>query len=195
MVKIKDLDKATRLIMPKIVKIFLNTVSMGPRMLIRSAVSLLRANLVTRIISSASLLVLDIVDLKRGRISKPQFVRNVLMSMMLVVSGTFGWYIGAAWFVLEFLGAGVAEIIGGLIGTGIMVGVFGKVFDWVGDKFHTSDQVKMKNLIYICCSGWGSEDVEKIVKGVTASELKKVYACKGDLVYLGELRTKYASRG
>ena len=142
---IKDTDTLIRLVLPKVVKVGLNILQMGPRILMRSAVSVLRANMATRIISALSLLVLDVVDLRRKRISKSQFVRNVFLSIMLVLSGTLGWYAGSSWLVLEVLGV-AAEIVGGIIGAAVLVAVSGKMFDIVCNKFHTADSEKIKRL-------------------------------------------------
>jgi len=171
----KDSDKFIRLALPKVVKIIVNIVSQGPRMLVRSAVTVLRANMATRILSAFSLLILDIVDLKRKRISKTQFFRNILMSAMLVLSGTFGWYFGVEWLAFEFISAGIAEIVGGILGTGIMVGVAGKLFDLIGNRIHTPDQDKMREILCTCCEHLKCNKDDVLAK-INTSDLKRLYA-------------------
>ena len=189
-ISFKDTDTAIRLLLPKIVKIGMNIITLGPGILVRSTVTILRANMATRIVSSLSLLALDIVDLKRARISKPQFIRNIFMSLIMVVGGTLGWYMGASWLVIEFLSAGVAEIVGGILGTVLTIGVTGKAFDVVCDKIHCSDSKAMRIILSKHLTDYDNELKTKILKNVSDSELKKMYASKNREAFANELILK-----
>ena len=101
---LKKKESAIKLVVPKIVTAFANMLRMGPRIILRSTVELMRANLITRILSCLTLLSIDVFDLVRKRISMSQFVKNVILSALLVVSGTVGWNLGSRWIVLEFFG-------------------------------------------------------------------------------------------
>jgi len=114
---IKGSDAVLKLAAPKVVTAGVNVMRMGPRIILRSTVELMRANLLTRILSCVTILVFDIFDLSRKRISKSQFTVNVILSLLLVVGGTIGWNFGGRWIVLEIMG-GMADIIGGMIGGG-----------------------------------------------------------------------------
>ena len=108
-----------RLAAPKTAQMFYNTMRVGPRLILRSAFELLRANMVTRVISVVVLLAIDKFSLIRGRISVKQFVINVTLAAMLLVGGTAGWVLGshALSLLLESL---VLGIIAGIIGAGVI---------------------------------------------------------------------------
>jgi mannose/fructose/N-acetylgalactosamine-specific phosphotransferase system component IID len=103
---------------------------MGPRVIFRSAVHLMRANLLTRILSAVTLLIVDAYALARGRITRVQFLKNFVMSLLLVASGTLGWELGTRWLVLEFAG-GAAEILAGMVGAAGMTVLFNLVANFV----------------------------------------------------------------
>jgi len=187
--KIKGVDSAVRMFAPKAVTIGINILRMGPRMIFRSTIQLLRANLFTRILSCMTLLLLDLVDLCRHRISKVQFIRNILFSLILIACGTFGWNIGSKWLVLEMLGSAV-EIVGGMIGAGVCGALSGVAFDKVCNKFIQSDAQKMWNIINPYILEMPAEKQIKIRKNITNSDLKKMFACKDKQVYAGNLINK-----
>ena len=47
----------------------------------------------------------------RKRISKVQFTKNVILSALLVLSGTLGWEIGTYWLSVELAAIVVVEVI------------------------------------------------------------------------------------
>jgi hypothetical protein len=183
---IKGADSAVRMFAPKLITIGINILRMGPRMIFRSAVQLLRANLVTRILSCMTLLLLDLIDLCRKRISKVQFVRNILFSLILIACGTFGWNIGSKWLVLEMLGSAV-EVVGGMIGAGILGALSGVAFDKVCSKFMQSDAQKMWDIINPYLAELPGDEQVKIRKSITSSDLKKMFASKDKQDYAGNL--------
>ena len=187
---IKGLDSAVRMFAPKAVTIGVNILRMGPRMIFRSTVQLLRANLLTRILSCLTLLALDLADLCRHRISKAQFLRNIILSLLLVAGGTFGWNIGIRWIVFEMLGSSV-EILGGMAGAGVCGTLSGVAFDKVCSKFVRSDAQKMWDIINPHLSGLPAEEQVKTRKKITSSDLKKMFASKDKEAYAGNLIQEY----
>ena len=175
--RIKGADSAIRMFAPKLVTIGLNILRMGPRIIVRSTIQLLRANLFTRIISCLTLFILDVVDLYRHRISKAQFCRNILLSLILIGCGTFGWNLGSKWILLEIFGSAV-EIIGGLVGAGIAGALSSVAFDKACSKFLKSDAEQMRDIIRGHLSDLPDEEKHKIIKEISNSELKKMFACE-----------------
>jgi len=174
-ININGIDSAVRMAAPKIITIGINILRMGPRMIFRSSIQLLRASLFTRILSCMTLLLLDVTDLCRRRISKMQFLRNILLSLILVACGTFGWNMGSKWLVLEALGSAV-EIIGGMIGAGILGVLSNVVFDKVCERFVQSDAEKMRDIINQYISDLPADEQKAIHKKITNSDLKKMFA-------------------
>jgi len=117
--KIGSANDIARLAAPKTVQMLYNAMRVGPRLILRSAFELLRANMITRVISVVVLLAIDKFSLIKGRISVKQFIINVTLALMLLVGGTAGWFLGshALSLVMESL---VLGIIAGLVGAGII---------------------------------------------------------------------------
>ena len=117
--QISSANDIARLAAPKTAQVVYNAMRVGPRLILRSAFELLRANMVTRVISVVVLLAIDKFSLIRGRISVKQFVINVTLALMLLVGGTAGWLLGgrALSLVVESL---VLGIIAGIIGAGVL---------------------------------------------------------------------------
>jgi len=172
---LKGSDAVVKLVAPKIVTAGVNVMRMGPRIILRSTVELLRANLITRILSCITILVVDIFDLSRKRISRTQFVVNMVLSLLLVVGGTVGWTFGGRWIVFEILG-GMADIIGGMIGAGIVVFLSNVVFDKACKKLVESDAQKMWKIIEPYIQQLPEEERKPVRGSITGSCLKKMYA-------------------
>jgi len=187
-------DQGVKLIAPKIVTGFANIFRLGPRMIFRSSMELLRANLLTRILSCVTLLVVDVYDLAKKRISKPQFVKNVILSAMLVISGTIGWEWGSRWIVLEFLG-GFVDIAGGIIGAAFMSFLSNFVLDKVSGKLIETDAQKMWKILDPHIDALPTETQEEIRDGVTCACLKKMYASDDKQKYAAELITRLKNGG
>jgi hypothetical protein len=174
---LKNKGTAAKLVAPKAVTIGTNILRMGPRVIFRSTVELLRANLLTRILSCVTILLFDIIDLARHRISKTQFIKNVILSVMLLLSGTLGWQLGSKWIVLEMLG-GAVEIIGGLLGAGLLGFASNLVLSKVGNKIVEPDSKKMLRELEPYFERL-PPDKEKLVRNkLNTSHLKQLYASK-----------------
>ena len=170
-------DSAIKLVAPKVVTAGVNVMRMGPRIILRSTVELLRMNLFTRILSCITILIFDIYDISRNRISKTQFTVNVILSLILVVSGTIGWNFGGRWLIFEVMG-GIADIIGGMIGAGVIVFVSSFVFGKASSKLIESDAQKMWKIINPYIEKLPEEERFSVRGSITGSCLKKMFACQ-----------------
>jgi hypothetical protein len=179
-------NMAAKVIAPKIVTAFANIIRLGPRMIFRSTIELMRANLITRILSCFTLLIIDLVDLTRKRISPIQFSKNVILSAMLVVSGTIGWDLGSQWIVIEFFGSFV-DIAGGIIGAGILSFVSNLTLDKVSGKLIESDAQKMWCILDPIIDMVEESQQEHVRDHITCTCLKKMYASKNREQYAIEL--------
>ena len=168
-------DSFIKIVAPKVVTALANVVRMGPRIIFRSTIELMRANLITRILSCISLLVIDIIDLVRKRISTLQFVKNVALSALLVITGTIGWDLGSRWIVLEFFG-GFVDIAGGVIGAGVLSFTSNFVLDKASGKLIETDAQKMWKLLAPHIDTLADEEQEHVRERITCSCLKKMYA-------------------
>jgi len=172
---LKGSDAIIKLAAPKIVTAGVNVMQMGPRIILRSTVELLRANLLTRILSCVTILIVDIYDLSKNRISKSQFTVNIILSLLLVIGGTVGWNFGGRWIVLEVMG-GMADIIGGMIGAGIVVFLSNFVFDKACNKIIESDAQKMWKIINPYIEQLPEIERDPVRGSISNSCLKKMYA-------------------
>ncbi|MCL1989148.1 MAG: hypothetical protein FWG64_14430 [Firmicutes bacterium] len=175
-------------ILPRLIKLSINIATRGPRILLRSTTTIFRANLLTRTIAAISLSFYDIWDYKRGNISKLQFVRNVLMSWLMVIFGVIGWYFGAEWILLEIAVAGFEILVGSFIGMGIFMVIFNTLFTAIFDKFLGSDSQKMLKII---CNY--TQD-SKILHRIKKSELKAMYASNNKDIFALQLIKKYQDK-
>ena len=117
--KIGSANDIARLAAPKTAQMLYNAMRVGPRLILRSAFELLRANMVTRVISVVVLLAIDKFSLLKGRISVKQFAINVTLALMLLVGGTAGWVLGSHMLSLLVENL-VLGIIAGIVGAGIL---------------------------------------------------------------------------
>ena len=140
--KVGSANDLARLAAPKTAQILYNAMRVGPRLILRSAFELLRANMVTRVISVVVLLAIDKFSLLRGRISVKQFVINVVLALMLLVGGTAGWMLGShvLSLVLESL---ILSIIAGIIGAGLLSAVLSFGVNKILHLFITDDTEDM----------------------------------------------------
>ncbi|MCL2285644.1 MAG: hypothetical protein FWC32_04685 [Firmicutes bacterium] len=188
--KIKKLiagsDSAVKLVAPKVVTAGVNVMRMGPRIILRSTVELLRMNLFTRILSCITILIFDIYDISRKRISKTQFTVNVILSIILVVTGTVGWNFGGRWLIFEVMG-GIADVIGGMIGAGITVLLSSVAFGKACNKLIESDAQKMWKIINPHIDKLPEEERFSIRDSITGSCLKKMFACKDREAFADDL--------
>ena len=128
-----------KLILPKITTMMINLISIGPRVILRSAFQILRTNIWTRLISTIFLISFDIYNFARKKISKKQLIINLTLSAALLVSGTAGWIFGT-----NSVSAIVAEntviwIIAGLIGAGVLSSIFDMLCRKILSRFLQGD--------------------------------------------------------
>ena len=152
--KIGNTEELAKITASKIAPMFYNIIQLGPRMILRGVFNLMRANIITRLISVVVLLVFDIYNFSKNKISKNQFIINVLLAFSLLVGGTIGWTGGqhAVNIVVENV---ALAIIGGVVGAGILGALFGGIVEKVISKFIKSDFVEMleiynKEFVNLC---------------------------------------------
>jgi len=140
--KVGSASDVAKIAAPKGAQILYNALRVGPRLILRSAFELLRANMVTRVISVVVLLAIDKFSLIRGRISIKQFIINVTLALMLLVGGTAGWMLGShvLGLVLESI---VLGIIAGIIGAGVLSAILTIVVNKIIHLFTTDDTEDM----------------------------------------------------
>ena len=174
-------DKIVRLVAPQAAKIGTNLLRSGFRIVLRSSVQLMRANVLTRIISCLTIFILDLIDLSKHRISIAQLIRNMILSILLVLLGVLGWNIGAQWLAIEF--------IGGVIGMLFMSTLPPYLIDKLVNKFIMSDSQKMLCIIKDLLNDYPMEEKEKnlILRQLTASQLKKMYASEDKETFAKQL--------
>ena len=129
--KIANTQDIIKIAAPKSVQFLYNFISIGPRVILRSAFQLLRANAVTRILSCVVLLSIDTVNLIRKRISIKQYVINVSLALMLLIGGTLGWIFGGHVVGLTLIENAAVGILAALIGAGVL----GTGFAFLWEKF------------------------------------------------------------
>lgn len=118
--KIVSPSDVARVAAPKAAQFLYNMLRVGPRVILRSAFELLRANTITRILSAVVLIFIDTISLVRKRISLKQYVINLVLAVMLMIGGTAGWLLGNEMVSLILLENVILGIIAGLIGAGIL---------------------------------------------------------------------------
>ena len=183
---LKGSDAIIKLAAPKVVTAGVNIMYLGPRIILRSTVQLLRTNLLTRILSCITILIIDVYDLSRKRISRSQFMVNLVLSLLLVVSGTIGWEFGRRWLVFEAIG-GFADIIGSIIGAAIVVFVSNFAFDRACNKLIESDAKKMWKIIDPYIQMLPHAEQDPVRSSITNSCLKKMFACEDRQAFAQDL--------
>jgi len=183
-------DTAAKMIAPKVATAFTNLIRMGPRIVLRSTVELLKANLITRIIGCLSLLLIDLIDLFRKRISRVQFVKNILLSALLVLSGALGWELGTRWLSVELAAIVAVEVVVGLIGAGLLSFGTNWIACKVADKYVKSDADQMWEILDPIIIELPENEQEFIRENITLSCLKKMYASEDKEVFGLELIEK-----
>jgi len=139
-------DDIVRIAGPKAAKILFNIFHAGPRVILRSAFELLRANAITRILSAVVLLAVDTVNLVRRRISKKQFLINAVLAIMMTLGGTVGWMLGTQSTQLVLIENAFLGIIAGLIGAGIFGGTLGMIWEKIISAFIKDDTKDMMEI-------------------------------------------------
>ena len=185
--KIGSANDIARLAAPKTAQMLYNALRVGPRLILRSAFELLRANMVTRVISVVVLLTIDKFSLLKGRISIKQFVINVIMALMLLVGGTAGWMLGSRGLslVLESL---VLGIIAGLVGAGVISAVLSFLVNKLIHLFVTDDTEDMLDIYSLCFKQLAAEhllnndEIDAVVEaiGMSREMVQDIFTHKED---------------
>ena len=188
-----------KLIFPKLATMAINLVSIGPRMILRSAFQILRTNIWTRLISTVLLISFDIYSYVRKRISTRQLTINLILSVTLLIGGSTGWIFGT-----NSVSAIVAEntviwIIAGLVGAGVLSSVLDMLCRKILGKFLKSDVEDMLDVIneeFECMVAESALDEEKAdaIAGAVHIDDKICLSCfcKGDRKkYIREILTPY----
>jgi len=136
-----------KLVFPKFATIVINFLSIGPRVILRSAFQILRTNIWTRLISTVLLVSFDLYSFARKKISKKQLVINLILSATLLIGGSAGWVFGT-----NSVSAIVAEntvlwIMAGIAGAGILSSIFDKICRKILGKFLKSDVEDIVDMI------------------------------------------------
>ena len=121
-----------------------NILRVGPRVILRSAFELMKANTATRVLSTIVLLSVDTFSLIRRRISRKQYIINITLALMLVAGGTVGWILGGEvadkFIILE---NAVIGIIASLIGAGILGTGLGAICEKCIKRYVQDDETEM----------------------------------------------------
>jgi len=154
--KVGSANDIARLAAPKTAQMLYNAMRVGPRLILRSAFELLRANMITRVISVVVLLAIDKFSLIKGRISVKQFIINVTLALMLLVGGTAGWFLGsqALSLVMESL---VLGILAGLIGAGLISAGLSFIVNKIIHLFVQDDTEDMLDIYSQCFANLAKE--------------------------------------
>ena len=140
-----------KFIVPKASQAATNFLQLGPRVIMRSAIHLVRVNPLTRLISVLSLVVIDIVLYFRKQISRTQLIINLIFSVSMLIGSTIGWYTGqgiAAQLAFDFILGLVISLITTILG----IQIFNKITEKLTSKIFTTDVQKGVELVneYMC---------------------------------------------
>jgi len=180
---------------PKAAQFLYNMLRVGPRVILRSAFELLRANTITRLLSAIVLISFDTVSLIRKRISVKQYIINLGLALLLLVGGTAGWVLGN-----DVLGAVILEnvmlgMVAGLIGAGLFGGLTGLAWDKIIHLFlkdDTEDMLDICNKVFDRYTAENQLTEEEITQAeeqiiITRNDLRLMYAQPDREAYAQEL--------
>ncbi|MCL2363979.1 MAG: hypothetical protein FWC71_04875 [Defluviitaleaceae bacterium] len=172
--KLGGIRDVAKMAAPKTASMAYNVVRVGPRLILRSAFELLRANIITRVLSAIVLLSIDTVSFIRKRISLKQYAIDVTLAVMLVVGGTAGWALGSR------VGAILVEnmillLLAGMIGAGILGAVLGTIANRIIGLFVQDDNTDM---LVICNQVYDGLAKEYALSEPEANEVADhIYIC------------------
>ena len=179
---------------PKASAVLVNALKQGTNIYgaaaMKSASKLLRANMITGIVSFAVLSVGDIGNIFSGRISGEQLFKNMTNTASTIVGGTAGWTagvsIGAAFgSAVPVIGTAIGGFIGGILGSFAGGSVASGVSNAILDEFIEDDAKKMVDIIqdvfaelaedYLISQKEAEWIVEQLENKLTGSFLKDMY--------------------
>lgn len=162
---------------------------------INSAAKLLKGNAISAAVTTAVLMLFDVSDIVRGRISGTQMVANVVKTSTTVLGGTAGWVGGSA--IGSLVMPGVGTVVGGLVGSLAAGGGAGFLVDKVTGKFIDSDAEKMMELIqeafldiceeYLLNQDEAEKVSDKLARVLNDRALKKMHASSDRYEYAKDL--------
>jgi len=200
--KINSTNDIARMAAPKAAQFFYNIVRVGPRVILRSAFELLRANTITRILSALVLVAIDTISLIRRRISFKQYVINLVLAVMLMVGGTAGWILGS-----EVLGVFVENVVlsvfAGLVGAGILAMLLSIGWEKLVKLFFkddTEDMLDICNKVFIDMANEYDLNEEQALEikdkiKITAQTLQRMFAQKDRHNYARKMFKPYFTIG
>ena len=184
-------ENLAKLVLPKLAGIFLNLIAIGPRLILRSTMQLLRVNIWTRLASTLVLIIFDSYNYIRKKISTKQFIINLILSFTLLIGGTAGWAVGTTsalfivaentliWIIAGILGAGiisgtldfiVKKILGQFLKTDVdeMLLIFNKEFENICTELNISDKEEIAKKIKVteknCLNCYSQKDRNKFAR-------------------------------
>ena len=184
--KIANKQDFIKIAAPKSTQFLYNLLRVGPRVVLRSAFELLRANTITRILSAAVLLSIDTVSLTKGRISKRQYFINISLAFMLLFGGTAGWIMGGAVIGFVMIENAAIGILAALAGAGVVGGASAFLWEKFISLFFKSDSEEMLDLFNLefhrevtlrCLKENEILKVKECIE-LTTETIKEMFACK-----------------
>ena len=190
--KISNVNDVARIAAPKTAQILYNALRVGPRVVLRSAFELLRANTITRLLSAVVLLSIDTISLARGRISKKQFIINIVLALMLLVGGTAGWMLGQEVVSIILLENVVLGMIAGLAGAGILGALLGVVWEKIVKIFIHDDSEDMMDICNGIFTGLAQENLLTAGEIDDAKEQISITSSVLRSMFINKNRTEFA---
>ena len=177
-------DDIVRMAGPKAAKILFNALRAGPRVILRSAFELLKANTITRVLSAVVLLFIDTINLIRKRISKKQFIINTVLALMMTVGGTVGWLLGTQTVGTVLMENAVLAIAAGIAGAGVLGAGLGMLWEKAVRRFFRDDTQDMMEILNTEFAKLSREyllndrEVEELTEAITIKpkNLKAIFA-------------------
>ncbi|MCL2189201.1 MAG: hypothetical protein FWC16_10150 [Defluviitaleaceae bacterium] len=172
--KLGNLSGIVKMAAPKSAQFVYNALRVGPRLILRSAFELLRANIITRVLSAIVLLSIDTVSFLRKRISLKQYLIDITLALMLVVGGTVGWTVGSRVGSI-LLDNAILLLLAGIVGAGVLGAVLGAVVNKIIGHFVQDDNADM---LAICNNVYSTLAVEyKLSEHEQETVCERVYIC------------------
>ena len=159
--------------------------------------------LITSGVIVAVLTVPDVIDLFRGRISKEQLLKNLIVTVVSVAGATAGGIIGTAVGTAVVPGAGsaVGATVGGVVGGVIGGTAAGLAGDMLLSSVYEGDAQQMYEIItevftdmsndYLLAQGEADIIVNQVRDELAGSKLKDMYASEDRKSFAKELMRPY----
>lgn len=184
--KIANKQDFLKIAAPKSTQFLYNLLRVGPRVVLRSAFELLKANMITRVLSAMVLMSIDTISLTKGRISKKQYFINISLAFMLLFGGTAGWFMGGHVVGLVLIESAAIGILAALLGAGLVGGAAAFLWEKFISLFLKSDTEEMLDLFNlefyneVSARCFGEEKILQVKNNIelTAETTKEMFVCK-----------------